>query len=335
MNRKPRAILKKLLSARRLKRVKMQGGTRGEERGVLSGTPQRRASGGVPAEGGSPQMGLFQQPAESPPTTADVRAFWERNPVAAASIAASPGTPEFFAAFDRLREDVEPAAVQERVYDFVAARGKRVLDVGCGNGYVLSRYARAGARAFGVDLTRTAVDLARARFRLHGLAGTFLQADAERLPFGDGVFDLAVSVGVLHHVPDIGRAIEEIRRVLRPGGQIILMLYHRNSLHYRVLYPLYGLVRPAFRGHPPAEIARRIDGADNPIGRTYSRREMRGLLSAFRDVRLEAASVPARPFRLLPGGERLRDALARGVGWFLYATGTRPAVGNYPGDSQS
>jgi ubiquinone/menaquinone biosynthesis C-methylase UbiE len=245
--------------------------------------------------------------------------------VAAASIAAAPGTPEFFAAFDRLREDIEPASVQERVYAFAAARGKRVLDVGCGNGYVLSCYVRAGARAFGVDLTRTAVELARTRFGLSGLTGTFLQADAERLPCAAESFDLVTSMGVLHHTPDIERAVREIRRVLRPGGEILLMLYHRNSLHYRLLYPIYGLVRPAFRGWSPAEIARRIDGADNPIGRTYSRREMRALLAGFRDVRLQAASLPARPFRALPGGDKLRDVLARGAGWFLYARATRPA----------
>lgn len=259
-----------------------------------------------------------------PPTTAEVRAFWEQNPVAATSVAATPGTPEFFAAFDRLREDIEPAAVQARVYNFSVARGKRVLDVGCGNGYILSRYARCGARVTVVDLTWTALHLTRARFRLEGQAGTFLQADAERLPFRDGAFDLVVSVGVLHHVPDIEHAIEEIGRVLRPNGQIILMLYHRNSLHFRLLYPFYGLVHPAFRGHPPAEIARRIDGADNPIGRTYSRRELREILAAFRDVRLWVASVPSRPFRILPGGERLRDLLGGVAGWFLYAQGTRP-----------
>jgi hypothetical protein len=57
---------------------------------------------------------------------------------------------------------------------------------------------------------------------------------------------------------------------------------------------------------------------------------MRGLLGAFQNVRLQAASIPARPFRWLPGGGRFRDALARGVGWFLYATGTRPTDQKIP-----
>ncbi len=257
------------------------------------------------------------------PTTADVRTFWERNPVAAASIRPRPGTAEFFVAFDGLRQTVEPDELQEEVYAFGSFAGKAVLDVGCGNGYILSRYARWGAHTCGVDLTWTAMDLSSKRFTLAGLSGWFTQADAERLPFCDASFDLVVSVGVLHHVPHIEAAIAEIHRVLKPGGVIILMLYHRNSLHYRVLYPLYGLLHPVFRGNRPAEIARRIDGADNPIGRTYSRRQVRGLLGTFRDVRLRTRSLPIRPLHSLPGGRLFLDLLSKGIGWFLYARGVK------------
>ena len=257
------------------------------------------------------------------PTTSDVRAFWERNPVAAASVQPRPGTAEFFVAFDRLRETVEPDTLQQEVYAFGSFAGKAVLDVGCGNGYILSRYARWGARTCGVDLTWTAMDLSTNRFTLAGLSGWFTQADAERLPFCDASFDLVVSVGVLHHVPLIEAAIAEIHRVLKPGGVIIIMLYHRDSLHYRILYPLYGLLHPVFRGKWPVEIARSIDGADNPIGRTYSRRQVRGLLAPFRDVRLRAGSLPIRPLHLLPGGRLFLDLLSKGIGWFLYARGVK------------
>lgn len=68
------------------------------------------------------------------PTTADVGAFWEEHPVAAASIQATPGAPEFYAAFDRLRNDIEPEALQDRVYGYADYRQQAVLEVGCGNG---------------------------------------------------------------------------------------------------------------------------------------------------------------------------------------------------------
>jgi SAM-dependent methyltransferase len=253
------------------------------------------------------------------PTTEDVRAFWERNPVAAASVRFQPGTAEFFGSFERLRQIAEPEELQEEVYAYGSFAGSAVLEVGCGNGYILSRYARQGARVWGVDLTWTAIDLSSKRFALENSRGQLAQADAERLPFRDAVFDLVVSAGVLHHVPHIDAAIAEIRRVLKPGGVILLMLYHRNSLHYRLLYPLYGLLHPTFRGHRPAEIARRIDGADNPIGRTYTRREMGRLLASFHEVRLRVGSLPIRQLLSVPGGKALLDFLANRLGWFLYA----------------
>ncbi len=253
------------------------------------------------------------------PTTADVRAFWEGHPVAAASIHAEPGAPEFYAAFDRLRNDIEPEALQEQVYRYADFYRKVVLEVGCGNGYLLSRYARHGARAWGIDLTRTAVELARQRFDLGMLRGHLAQGDAQCLPFQDASFDLVVSAGVLHHVPDIAAAIAEIHRVLKPGGLFVIMLYHRDSIHYRVLYPLYGVFHSAFRGKGPATIAREIDGAGNPIGRTYTRQEVRRLLAAFREVRLQVGSLPVPGFRALPPGRALLGVLAKWLGWFLYA----------------
>ena len=73
-----------------------------------------------------------------------VKQFWENNPVAAAGIAAELGTVEYFRAFDAMREedDCEPYELSERIHGYSSARGLKVLDIGCGNGYVLSQYAR-------------------------------------------------------------------------------------------------------------------------------------------------------------------------------------------------
>jgi SAM-dependent methyltransferase len=253
------------------------------------------------------------------PTTLDVRAFWEGHPVAAASIHAEPGAPEFYVAFDRLRNDIESEGLQGQVYRYADHRQQAVLEVGCGNGYLLSRYARHGARAWGIDLTRTAVELARRRFDLGTLRGHFAQADAQCLPFQDASFDLVVSAGVLHHVPDIAAAIAEIYRVLKPGGRFVIMLYHRDSIHYRLLYPLYGVFHSTFRGKGPATIAREIDGVGNPIGRPYTRQEVRRLLAAFREVRFQVGSLPVPGLRALAPGRALLGVLAKWLGWFLYA----------------
>src|SRR4030095_6632622 len=91
-----------------------------------------------------------------------------------------------------------------------------------------------GAEYTGVDLTEAAIELAQQRFVLFGLPGQFRTADAESLDFAHDSFYLVSSHGVLHHTPDTARAIQEVHRVLRPGGRAVVMLYHRNSYNYRV-----------------------------------------------------------------------------------------------------
>jgi len=264
-------------------------------------------------------------------TVADVQRFWEQHPLAAAAIDAPPGSPEFFRAFSELREQVEPRAFQERFYSYSNYPGQRVLDVGCGNGYVLSHFARNGAETTGIDLTRRAVDLSRRRFELEGLRGTFVQASAEQLPFEDSYFDLVVSVGVLHHTPRTEVAVQEIYRVLKPGGRFLLMLYHRNSLVYRFVFPLARALKPSVRGKSQEEMANRVDGVDNPLGKVYSRAEMRELLRAFSEVDVRPECLEAAHFgkewvgRLVPAA--IRNHLAQYVGWFLYGQAVKEASG--------
>ena len=143
------------------------------------------------------------------------------------------GTPEFFERVEAHRYTKEwhiPEAA-----DFAGARGLSVLEIGCGLGTDGAQFAQAGAHYTGIDLTEAAIELARKRFELSGLAeGEFRVADAENLDFADDSFDRVYSHGVLHHTPDTARAVAEIHRVLKPGGRAIVMLYHRGSYNYRV-----------------------------------------------------------------------------------------------------
>jgi 2-polyprenyl-3-methyl-5-hydroxy-6-metoxy-1,4-benzoquinol methylase len=117
---------------------------------------------------------------------------------------------------------------------FSAARDKDVLEIGCGNGADGAAFALQGARYTGVDLTQTAVEATRKHFEVLGLTGSFRTENAEALSFADGSFDIVYSYGVLHHTPDPRRAIAEVHRVLRPDGQAIVMLYHKNSFNHYV-----------------------------------------------------------------------------------------------------
>ena len=102
-------------------------------------------------------------------------------------------------------------------------RGQRLLDVGCGAGHLSLRLARAVApgELRGVDIEPSQIDLARAIFAAADCRNAAFQvADVVDLPFEDGSFDVVHLGGVLMHVSDTGRALAEVKRVLRPGGMV-------------------------------------------------------------------------------------------------------------------
>ncbi len=250
-------------------------------------------------------------------TIEKVRSFWDANPLCAAGIPHPPGTREFYEAFDRLREANESLEFSEALHEFKAFSGKKVLDVGCGNGYVLSRYARAGADVQGVDITPKAIELSRRRFELQGLKGRFDEANAEALPFADATFDLVCSMGVLHHTPDTAKAVAEIHRVLKPGGRLIVMFYHRNSVLYRLMMPVLSWKT----GKSIEQQVDEVDGIGNPKGDVYSKNELRRLLKDFDRLELFAGWLEKGHIPVV--GRWAPSILVRWLahhwGWFLYA----------------
>lgn len=108
------------------------------------------------------------------------------------------------------------------VAEFSKHRGHRVLEVGCGTGCDLLQFARHGARAVGVDITPEHLRLARERV---GRLAEVREADATSLPFSDGSFDYVYSHGVIHHIENPRKAVEEILRVLKPGGRFNVHVY--------------------------------------------------------------------------------------------------------------
>jgi len=269
------------------------------------------------------------------PAIASVRSFWEANPVGAEFVAAEPGTPEFFRRFDTMREAeaCEPFAYADKIHGFSSSRGKRVLDVGCGNGYVLSRYARQGAEAAGVDLTATAVKLASQRMALEGLSADIRQIDGVKLPFPDAHFDIVGAMGVLHHIPDPRPTVAEIARVLKPGGSLIAMLYYRYSYKTVVLTRLKRLLDPRYRGMSQQQALNRNDGEGCPLARVYSKAEAKALFGAFERHEMQLNQLSWRQLLLVPGlhqaagrllGSPSDTWLARRLGWNLYVKARKP-----------
>ncbi|HTP13772.1 MAG TPA: methyltransferase domain-containing protein [Bacteroidota bacterium] len=214
-----------------------------------------------------------------------VRAYWNAHPCGTQFTHLIPGSREFYEEVERYRYEAQP--FMRRVMEFDGFRGKKLLEIGCGLGTDLLQFARGGALVTGVDLTPASIELVKKRFALYELPVRAQVADAEHLPFSDNSFDVVYSFGVLHHTPNTQQALDEVYRVLKPGGRLMIMLYHRRSMHVQ-LGTIYATLANKFRGsgRVAEEWVRVYDGDGNPLGKSYTRGEVRTMFQKFRDLRV-------------------------------------------------
>jgi ubiquinone/menaquinone biosynthesis C-methylase UbiE len=210
----------------------------------------------------------------------EVRDFWNSDPCGTRYLQ---GT-EDFDAHARARYALEP-----HIFDFAqfaSAHGRRVLEIGVGMGADYLEWLKAGAIATGVDLSAASIEKARQRCLLAGYQPDLRVADAESLPFDDETFDLVYSYGVMHHSPDTAQCIREARRVLKPGGQARIMIYHHPSLTGAMLWLRYGFLR--------AKSLRQsvFEHLESPGTKTFTQPEALLLMSGFRDVEMKLVFSP-------------------------------------------
>jgi len=247
------------------------------------------------------------------PTTADVRNYWNEHIHDLEISREAPGSRAFFADLDQYH--FEKLHHLLRLVDFDGYRGKRVLDVGCGAGTDLVRFAKGGALVSGVDISPSAVALARQNFSQQNLEADLREADGEHLPYADGTFDLVFAHGVVQYTPNSRALVEECRRVLKPGGDAIFQVYNRiswlNALSKVMKVPL--------------------EHEDAPVLGRYSASEFRAMLTGFREIRIVEERFPVKS-RLHGGWKGFAfntifvgtfNALPRGLvrrfGWHLLA----------------
>lgn len=171
----------------------------------------------------------------------------------------------------------------ENFAQFDASRDLDVLEIGVGLGADHQRFAQAGARLTGVDLTERAVGHTQKRLQLFGLKSELKKADAELLPFNDESFDLVYSWGVLHHSPNTAQAIEETYRVLRSDGHAKVMIYHKYSLVGYMLWIRYALLTGKLWLSLNNIYARHLE---SPGTKAYTVHEARVLFEKFSEVKI-------------------------------------------------
>jgi ubiquinone/menaquinone biosynthesis C-methylase UbiE len=224
------------------------------------------------------------------------------------------GTKAFFDDLDDYRFD--KLHYLPRLVDFSSFKDRRLLEVGCGIGTDLVRFAKGGARVTGIDLAQTAIDLARKNFELNGVAAEELRvANGEALPYPDASFDVVYGHGVVQYTANAPLLIRECHRVLKPGGTAIFMVYNRVSW----LNALSKVMKVA------------LEHEDAPVLKKYSIAEFKALLQPFAETRIVPERFPVKS-RLHKGWKgiafntmfvgtfnALPRSLVRPLGWHLMA----------------
>ena len=209
---------------------------------------------------------------------AEVRSYWNARPCNIRHSAQPLGSREYFDEVEARKYYVEPHI--PRFAQFEQWRGKKVLEIGCGIGTDTINFLRSGAQVTAVDISERSLEIAARRAQAYGFGdrSRFCCADAERL--SDHVqleeYDLVYSFGVIHHTPQPDRALREIRKYVKPGGTVKIMVYHRWSWKALWILLRYGLGRVWRFSRIVATYSEAQTGC--PVTYIYSKPEARRLL---------------------------------------------------------
>jgi SAM-dependent methyltransferase len=230
----------------------------------------------------------------------------------------------YFEAVERDRYETY-APWMTKFVDFGSYAGRKVLEVGVGQGTDLVQFAKGGANVFGIDITQRHLDLAARNLEVRGLHGDLRHATAAAIPFENDCFDVVYSFGVLHCTDNTVRCISECHRVLKPGGELILGMYHTYSVFHAYTI-VNGILRGDLRRLGYKGLMSLIEiGADGvkfvPLVKTYSKGQLRNILEDFSHARFEVRHLTPSHFgplrHFVP--TFFAELAAKHLGWYVFA----------------
>jgi ubiquinone/menaquinone biosynthesis C-methylase UbiE len=257
------------------------------------------------------------------------RAFWDE--LCGTGLAQSLGiteiTADTVARFDEAYMGHYPYLA--RYLDELPVEGRQVLEIGLGFGTIGQILAQRGARYHGADIAAGPVAMMQDRLRWIGRTNdsAAVQASALELPWPDETFDVVVSIGCLHHTGDLPQAVNEVLRVLVPGGLAFVMLYNAHSFRQLVVVNRERLRAARARRGSDERVRAMYDtntaGEAAPHTDFVSRRGARELFGACSDVAIDSQNfdslTPTLAGRTLTvRRELLLGNVARVLGLDLY-----------------
>ncbi len=197
-----------------------------------------------------------------------------------------PGTAAFFAHIRPWMNPYKFPWIMDRIErEAQILRGKHLLEIGCGMGFDSLEFLKRGVRVTATDLTPNAVAMAKRHFEVEGVRAEEVRTtNALDLPFEDSTFDAVWANGVLHATGDTPRAIQEARRVLKPGGRAIISHFYRKPSW---MYSLHRFGRENIE----------YKEEDPPVNEFYTESEILAMFTGFEIVEAAQEHYRALPVR--------------------------------------
>ncbi len=287
----------------------------------------------------------------------NIAEFWERHPCGSDFVEFSEWK-KFFFEYDKYKYSNESHILKELAN--IDWNNKKVLEIGLGQGSEAQKIILKGALYNGIDITSESIKRIKLRCELFNLPYESLKLNnAEEIDFPDNYFDIVFSHGVIHHSPRIQKIVSEIYRVLKPGGEFVIMLYHRNSVNYKFsimilrrlgIFLLFipGMSKLISRlTNEPLDrlrchisnlkeqglsylkmdnfVHKATDGPDNIFSSVFSESETRILFSSFKDLRFTKHFINERhlPFIRSILSDKTKNKIASRYGWHLWCKGVK------------
>jgi ubiquinone/menaquinone biosynthesis C-methylase UbiE len=241
-------------------------------------------------------------------TRKEVEGFWDNKPCDSDRSDEAYGTTAYFKEIE-----VDRYKYQGHILDIIDSidwKGKKVLEIGTGVGTDARIIIGKGADYTGINIDQGSVDLTSKALHTFSLPGKVEKCDATAMKYADGSFDIVYSFGAMPCIPDLDKAIGEINRILKPGGEVLGLLYNKSSINYHVeimflrkifrhilvipgaiwLLSMLGLPRDKLDGHlklyknsknmsDQEWLSRNTDGPENPYISAQDEKDAKRLFS--------------------------------------------------------